>query len=313
VLSLNEGARFVRASATNLLARFAPGWYLHLSGQTGRGDSRAETPAQIADYFLRCFAEYFEVVGVPAESAASWLRGKTLLEYGPGDVPGVAILMIAHGAEKVYCVDRFEMLAWSEKNVAAIEALLERLGPEERRRAAECFRDGGDPGTGLAPNRIEYLVRANGLSGLRRRIDVVLSRAVLEHVNDLDATFRDMDEALRNGGTAVHQVDLKSHGLHRDNPLDFLEWPVWMWDLMFSHKGSPNRWRVDRYRGALARTGLRVVRMIPTQRANDRDVAEIRERLARPFRDLADDDLAWLGFWLVCDKPEFAANGDLPA
>ncbi len=300
---IGDAIRFLRATATNQIAGFAPGFYVKLTKQTGRGKSDAESSGGMSEYFSRCFEDYFRVMGVPDDAVRRWLHGKVLLEYGPGDLPGVAILMIAHGADKVYCVDRFPMLALSDKNIAAIENLLERMGPAERQRAGECFRGHGQPRSGFDARRIEYLIRDNGLSGLQSEVDLVLSRAVLEHVNDLGATFADMERALRPAATAVHQVDLKSHGLHRENPLDFLSWPRWMWSCMFSNKGSPNRWRVDRYRQVLAATCLRIISLKPTLRADPRDISSVRPHLARPFRELSDEDLSWLGFWLVCEKP----------
>jgi hypothetical protein len=97
-------------------------------------------------------------------------------------------------------------------------------------------------------------------------------------------------------------VDLRSHGLHRSNPLDFLTWPDWLWSLMYSGKGVPNRWRVDRYRRDLAEQALQVLRLTPTTLAEPRDVAAVRPYLAEQFRALSDEDLSWLGFWLVCRR-----------
>jgi len=102
----------------------------------------------------------------------------------------------------------------------------------------------------------------------------------------------------------VHQVDLRSHGLHESNPLDFLEPSEALWSLMFSHKGVPNRWRVDRYREIVAGLPLVLLRLEPTARAEAQDVQRVRARLAPPFRDTSDEDLAWLGFWLVARKLE---------
>jgi SAM-dependent methyltransferase len=129
---------------------------------------------------------------------------------------------------------------------------------------------------------------------------LVVSRAVLEHVNDLPATFRDMRRALAPDGVALHLVDLKSHGLHRRNPLDFLTWPDVLWTLMYSCKGVPNRLRPGDYRAAAQAAGLEIASMVATGRARREDVTEVRPHLAAPFRGLSDDELAWLGFWMVC-------------
>lgn len=298
---IQDTKRVVRAALTNQLARFAPKLYVRLTGQTGRG-SAEETAEEIAAYFRKCFDEYFRVLKIAPQDISGYLPGKQILEYGPGDVPGVALLMIAHGAERVTCVDRFPLVALSPKNIEVLRCLLQKLEGEARVRAASCFRQPGEPVSGLDARRIRYLVRPSGLSSLQSEIDIVMSRAVLEHVNDLDATFHDMFRALRQGGIAVHQVDLKSHGLHRHNPLDFLAWPAPFWYLMYSHKGVPNRWRVDRYRAVLARAGFKSPHLEATLLAQDADIQQVRPYLAKPFRNISDADLSWLGFWLVCAK-----------
>jgi len=287
---IQDAAQALRAWTSNQVARVAPRAYLRLTRQTGRGRRELETPQSIAAYFLRCFYEYFDVLEVRRADIAAYLRGKCVLEYGPGDFAGVALCMLAHGASRVVCVDRFPMLTprGSGRHAAILRSLLDAL-PTALRPHAD-------------PSRVEYLVRDNGLSGLRGEVDLVISRAVLEHVNDLHATLEDMRAALSPGGIAVHQVDLKSHGMHRHNPLDFLTWPPALWEIMHSHKGVPNRWRVTHYRDALRHCGLSLRRLIRTASALPADVQAVRPHLAKPFRHLSDEELSWLGFWLVCGR-----------
>ncbi|PWB56138.1 MAG: methyltransferase type 12 [Nitrosomonadales bacterium] len=298
---LADTRRIVHAMLTDQVAHFAPRLYIKLTGQTGRGASQ-ESAQQIADYFRHCFDEYFQVLGIEPGQICSYLAGKRILEYGPGDVPGVALLMIAHGASSVVCVDRFPMVSISGLNAEVLGHLMEGLDGEAKARAASCFLKQGDPASGLCEQRIRYLVKPGGLSGLSNAADLIVSRAVLEHVNDLHATFADMRSALCETGVAIHQVDLKSHGLHRSNPLDFLTWPEHWWSWMYGHKGMPNRWRVNRYREALQENSLRTLLLKPTALAEQRDIEDVRPYLAEPFRAVSDSDLSWLGFWLVCDK-----------
>jgi SAM-dependent methyltransferase len=299
---VQDAIRTLRAWASNQVARLAPRAYVRITGQTGRGEREGETADGIAEYFLKCFAEYFVMLGVESDRIPDYLRGKVLLEYGPGDIPGVALLMVAHGVKKVVCVDRFPMLSLSSDNAAVLDRLLGNLSPEARARGEAALRRSNAGAVTLDQSRIEYFLRPSGLSGLRETIDLVFSRAVLEHVDDVRATFADMEAALRPGGVAIHLVDLKSHGLHQRNPLDFLSWPTGLWTLMFSQKGVPNRWRVNHYRDVLRAGRLKVQLLAPTARAAMSDVSEVRPHLAAPFRDLPDEDLAWLGFWLVVSK-----------
>jgi SAM-dependent methyltransferase len=300
---LPELLRVARAVATNQVARLAPRAYLRLTGQTGRGDGEQESPEDIAAYFRRCVDDYLAFAGIPATQVATWFQGKAVVEYGPGDFPGVAVLLLALGARKVWCVDRFPMVRMSEKNVGVWHALLAGMDGVQRDRARALLRDPGRPAEGFRPEAVEYLVRPHGFSGLDRQADVVLSRAVLEHVDDLPGTFDDMLRALVPGGQAWHLVDLKSHGLHRSNPLDFLAWPGWLWQAMYSHKGVPNRWRIDRYRAIVERLPVERRRLEPTLRASAVDIAAVRPHLAPEFRGLDDEDLACLGLWVGFERP----------
>lgn len=294
--------RVTRAIATNQLARYAPRTYVKLTGQTGRGAATEEGAADIAGYFRECVQAYFEKLAIAAGDIESFLSGKVLMEYGPGDLPGVAALMVAHGAEKVFCIDRFPLVNLSEKNARVLIDLIEGCNGVQRDRLVSCLADRDNPRAGFDPRRIEYLVRPNGLSQLRGAIDFAFSRAVLEHVNNLNATFDDMVIAMRPGARSIHLVDLRSHGLHRSNPLDFLEWSPLLWDWMYSEKGVPNRWRVDKYRRIVENLPIDLITLEATRFVASEAIAGVRPRLAYRFSKVSDADLAWLGFWLAFRK-----------
>lgn len=300
---MRDPARVLRAVLTNQIARIAPDLYVRLTGQTGRGAAAEEAPSDVGRYFRRCVDDVLQRLGVGQDQACDFLRDQVVLEYGPGDLPGVALLLVAKGARKVYCVDRFPLVRLTPKNGRVIAGLLASLSGQERARMQACLRNPDDPCAGFDPQFIESVVRPGGLSGLRDAADVVISRAVLEHVNDLPATFADMCSAMRTGARAVHLVDLRSHGLHREHQLDFLAWPPLLWHLMYSEKGVPNRWRIDHYRSILrSMPELRTLEMSTTRTAGPDEVRAVRPMLAAPFRGLCDEDLACLGFWLVLQK-----------
>lgn len=294
--------RIVKASASNLLARFAPQAYVKLTRQTGRGDRNSETSKDIADYFRQCVDDYFSQLRIPPDQYTAFLEGKTILEYGPGDLPGVGMLLVAMGAHRVYCVDRFPLVNLDPKSLDVIKCLEANLAEEQRQRFLECFLDSNSPCNGFNPERIRYVVSRNGLSEMTNEVDLVISRAVLEHVNDLQATFADMACAMRPGAFALHLVDLKSHGLHRNNPLDFLEYPQWLWNLMYSHKGVPNRWRVNCYKDIMLHLPFKMLGLHPTAQYPMEQVDAIYNKLAQPFRKLPREELRWHGFWLKCQK-----------
>lgn len=62
-------------------------------------------------------------------------------------------------------------------------------------------------------------------------VDLLLSQAVLEHVNDIDVTYQAMQLWLKPGGIMSHRIDYTSHGITRDW---FGHWTLlpWEWKLV---------------------------------------------------------------------------------
>lgn len=298
---IRDTQRFFRAVLTDWIARIAPNLYIKLTRETGRGGQQ-ESAEQIADYFTTCFYDYFQILGVEPEGIENYLAGKRVLEYGPGDIPGVGLLMLAYGAESVVCVDRFSLYSLSAKSVEVLQRIVGSLPPIKRLRVERVVFRNGHPESGFADQLLRYVVNASGLSDLRESADLIISRAVLEHVNDLSASFADMSRALRANGVAVHLVDLSSHGLHDRNPLDFLKWSQRLWSWMYGHKGYVNRWRIDQYRELMGQHGFETVVMKPSKLANMTDVTEVRPYVASCFRNISDEDLSCLGLWIVCRR-----------
>jgi SAM-dependent methyltransferase len=305
-------ALFAKAVLSNQLARFAPAAYMQLTRQTGRGEQE-QTAEQVAGYFIQCFDDYRKQMHFDAAGFASFLGGKQVLEYGPGDILGVALLMYAHGAETVHCVDRFPLHKVSAKNLQVYEHLLASLGPRERARADAAFTEHGQPASGFKPSTVAYLVSRDGLSGADRQYDLVISRAVLEHVGNLTGTVNDVARALKPDGVSIHEVDLRSHGLDRYQTFDFLTWPDPLYRLMFSQKGFPNRWRLNKYRELIEQSGLRISKLEPTGCVSEEKIGIIEPHLPRALRGVSRDELAWLGFWVtLMPAPNRASGSNAP-
>jgi SAM-dependent methyltransferase len=158
-----------------------------------------------------------------------------------------------------------------------------------------------------------------------RGYDFIVSRAVLEHVDDPEASLTRMAMALNPGGMMLHKVDLTDHGMftpeHGD--LTFLRFPAWYYTLMTKGSGRPNRILADRYRDILRSTGLDyrilvtkligVGSVIPHAEWDDiepalRDKAvsgvhEVQQSLAGSFRCRESRDLAIGGIFIVAKKP----------
>jgi hypothetical protein len=291
---------FIKAFLSNQLARFAPKLYIRRTQQTGRGEGEEES-SKTADYFIGCVLDYQDQLDLKKNELKEYLQGKVILEYGPGDILGVALLMYAYGAKRVCCVDRFPLLQLSNKHIAVYMHLLNSLGKGERERANNAFIEKGNPRSGFNPKAITYRLTKSGLSGLSREYDIIISRAVLEHVDNLEGTMIDIKQNLKYGGVSVHKVDLKSHDLDRYTDFDFLTWPHLIYTLMYCHKGYPNRWRVNKYRELAESSKLNVKKLSPTGRLEQDKLDTIYPKLAKEFSHISREELSWLGFWMILE------------
>ena len=154
--------------------------------------------------------------------------------------------------------------------------------------------------------------------------DLIVSRAVLEHVYSPEQAWRSMDHVLRPGGRMLHKVDFRCHSFYEHrHPLHFLTLPDWLWDLVSAPDPTLNRARLSRYTALLARykysestyithiTGqdaeLRphVRRADPGYRTTPdhaRMIESIRPNLAARFRSSTLEDLVVNGAFVIATK-----------
>lgn len=255
--------------------------------------------------------------------------GKRILEIGPGENLGVALDFLLGGAARVVCVDRFHSLRPAADQEALYRRMRARLDAESGARFDGLVRL-GPGGPEFDPQRLRYisdtpLELLDGVIG-GERFDYILSRAVLEHLYDLDAAMDVMHRLLIPGGTLIHEVDFRDHGMFTRlglNPLTLLTVPDGIWRRMTSDLGAPNRCLVDYFERRL--DGLGYARNIlvkfvvgagerefnkPTLvrgqdfgEANLRILEAIRPRLLPRYRSLSDEKLLASAIFFTARKP----------
>ena len=234
------------------------------------------------DYSQKVFGNYKLWAGI------SRFYGR-IAEVGPGDVSGVADLLLADGCSHVDQIDRFRH---------------ER--PDN-------------------PNVSNYLATAEEFFETHKGYDFILSCAVLEHVADPLRAVRAMAGALNPNGTMVHAIDCRDHNQFSDrlHDLSFLRIPhALYWPLTLA--SGLNRVRLSAYIELLHSLGLRhsvlvtslsgIPEQIEPAKEFDaldpvlldisrRNLTLIQERLARPFKTMPDRDLMISGFALIARRP----------
>jgi hypothetical protein len=232
-----------------------------------------------------------------------WLRGRHVLELGPGPDLGTGLVLLAHGAESYIAVDRFPLLGSTPD--AFYDALLHRLAdaPDVWRavEAFQAFRKEDPAGRMryvLLDGPAEAAVAPPGLS-----CDLWLSHAALEHVADPRPLLAALSEWCAPGAIALHHVDAATHTpwLRDADPLNILRYGPGLYNAM-SFPGSPNRWRSGRFEDCFRSIGWDVVDDQQVHRLSDRAIERARRGLAPEFRDLSDDEIGVHSFRLILRK-----------
>jgi SAM-dependent methyltransferase len=173
------------------------------------------------------------------------------------------------------------------------EARLARaLAPERVARLRRALLEGG----GDPDSPITY--QAPWFEAARIRpgtVDWIFSQAVMEHVDDLAATYRACRAWLAQGGVMSHQIDFKSHGTAE------------AWNGHWAY--SDAAWRLVRgarlylvnrqphsaHRKALEGAGFEILLDLPVTRRDGLG----REQLAPRYRALDDADLVTAGAFII--------------
>jgi hypothetical protein len=320
--SLQKTAICARYVLRNVRAMMRGGVGLR-TGESG-ATHQSFTAEQSVAYIRRVAADYLTYGGVSKE----WLRGKRILEIGPGDNLGVALLLAAWGAAQVVCLDRFENRSDPQQLGRIYAALRSALPEDEQRRFDEAldittlrFRpERVRTVIGVAVEEADNVLEAGSF-------DWILSRAVLEEVpsGKLAACFAVQDRLLARGGRMAHKIDLRDYGIFSArgfHPLEYWTLPAWLHGLMSSHEPAPNRRRAAAYRSMLESLGYRCDVVTTHLAGTEADlephwidrppdarvdrarqlVAEIRPRLAGEFQGLGDEDLMTTGVFVAAEK-----------
>jgi SAM-dependent methyltransferase len=289
---------------------FAP-WLFRLVGRRrsftpGNHQRRNTTPEQLKEdvaYAAHCGRCY----RAEAQRFLPALEGKRVLEVGPGINFGCVMALACYGM--VPLVADLYLAPWEPAYHRRFYADL----------ADELARI--DPMADVSPLRA--LVKADGYDEriIRRvaasaeeialpddSVDLIVSNAVVEHLADLDRSFRQLFRITRPGGLGLHQVDFRDHRCF-DRPLEYLLLEEREFQTIFSESYSEcgNRHRPDEVRARIEAAGFEVLGFEPTMFSTSEYLDDFLPRLraasASRYRDQPAEDLRVIGGYYRIRKP----------
>lgn len=259
---------------------------------------------------------------------------KTIAEIGPGASIGTGIAGLIAGAERYHGFD-IKAYGSSPRNLAVFDELVALFmaraaipGTDEFANIKPALETTAFPRHILSDERLSRVLADERLIGLRASltpegmaapnaavtyvapwfeaaklargsVDWIFSQAVMEHVDDLDATYAACRAWLAPGKAMSHQIDFKSHGTAS------------AWNGHWAY--SAGTWRMIRgaraylinraphsvHRSAIIGAGFEILEDLRVERKD----GLARGRLARPYRDLDDGDLTTAGAFIVARAP----------
>ncbi len=224
-------------------------------------------------------------------------KGKTVLEVGPGNSLGIGLLFLAHGARKVYLIDRFKHLFWDDRDIAYHQEIIMKIEESSlpfASSAAEAVSF--DRGTIVCnPDKLEYRFSDSATLPLEASsVDCVFSNAVLEHVHRIKDAIQEFARVTRKGGIGIHEVDLRDH-FFQQTPLRLLQYPDWLWNLMaWNRPGYTNRLRFSDYMKHFDDEGFKIGKEIILKK-----YVEKIQGVSGRFQKYPPDELAILAFGVV--------------
>lgn len=276
-----------------------------------------------------CYSVYLRHL-VMAEQHGLGSAPRTVLELGPGDSIGIGLMALLMGAEQYYALDRVRH-ALTKTNLEVFDGLVKLLmiqapipaGGEfseilpklENYRFPKQILTEARLTRALAPARVErlrnyletdltagpicYLAPIGRMKEVPgNSVDLIISQAVLEHVDDLEDIYAECFRSLQPNGFMSHQIDLRCHDTA----------PEWnghwkyselTWRLM--RGGRP--WFINRQPcSAHIKVATRAGFTIRAEIEQSCPYGISREQLASRFKALSEHDLSTAGIFLMASK-----------
>jgi SAM-dependent methyltransferase len=270
---------------------------------TGTGNPQLDQDiVQLVEYSKGVFEKYCRHILKTDICAA--LKNKTIVELGPGDTLATGLFFLAYGAARVVYFDRFKLIVNSPKNTLIARQIISILTEPQRLQLQTILSFDNQGQMSLDITRLQYQHSLNEKIGLENNsVDIIVSNAVLEHVQNLDALFASMYRILKPGGIMVHAADLKSHDLHHTTELDFLTVPDWLWWLMTFYRGAPNRKRWSYFKNLLDVYNFELTFLKTTSSLPSESIRTLRRKYPEHAKRFKDEDLSCGGFLFSARKP----------
>lgn len=257
---------------------------------------------------------------------------KSVAELGPGDSLGIGIAALLSGVEEYIALDIQKY--WNpEQNVQMLDDLLVLFRnkepiPDEKEfpNISPRLNNYSFPSSILSDNRLKFSLSSGRINDIRKElinpdypenmivkyfipwsspdiirensVDLILSQAVLEHIDELENTYQAMNQWLINGGKMTHDIDFKSHGFTKSWnghwTLSEREWKIVRGGRIYAINRKP----FSTHLYYMKKFGFNVItkelKTLPSKIEVD--------QLSAAFSELSNEDISVSGMYIIAKK-----------
>lgn len=218
----------------------------------------------------------------------SSLKGKTILELGPGADLGIGVILLRKGAAKYNALDVNNLIQSAPDRF--YQELLDFLNlqndspevsPEFLRGQLQATYNGRNDKLNYVCDRSFDVTIFKG-----EDIDYILSQASFEQFDDVEKTVKQLSEISKPGTVFLAEIDLGTltRWIRDIDPLNIYRYPDFIYHW-FKFLGSPNRLRPYEYEKILKKNGWTDVKIIPETVLDKKYVRKVQNHLWKKFRN----------------------------
>jgi len=163
------------------------------------------------------------------------IKGSSILIFGYGGYLGTSIELLERGARQIYLYDKYAKPSHQKNKTLA--------GHQTKYFTRNNHN--------VIPNKAFLRIIDGDLNAFIRKnpdikFDMILSGAVLEHVEDVDVQIQSLYQLTREGGIHLHIIDLRDH--YFKYPFHMLCYEEKTWKKFLNPESNLNRLRYNDYK-----------------------------------------------------------------
>ena len=276
-----------------------------------------------------CYSVWLRHLSMVQKAGLSTNPG-VVAELGPGNSIGIGLAALISGAEQYYGLDVVKY-ANTERNLKIFDDLVQLFtnrtpipDPTEFPEVQPCIDSYEFPHDIMTEERLSAALKPDRLDRIRASIagsndqkivqyavpyyeknimkpdsvDMIYSQAVLEHVEDLETTYKMLNYCLKPGGIMTHVVDFRSHSTawKWNGQLAYSDF---IWKLIFGKRPYlVNRMVYSEHLHLLESNSF----VVQLEKKVENYSGVSREKLSPRFQHIANDDLVCQSVFILSSK-----------